>query len=249
MMLKAFIKEGIDLFWPQDLTCNVCQKDLEKDEKDLCPGCVETIRVIGDTVCKHCGKPIDQAVEAHAVYGFKCKECQEHFSYFKKHRSYALYEGGMKKSLMDLKYKGKTHHLKFLIGSMNEVIGENADFQDVDYVIPVPIHILRRTERGYNQTEFLAKGICDSRPSLTYSNVLKRSKPTKKLKILDKEARKLMLKDAIILNKKVNAPLEGKRVLLVDDIYTTGTTLDACAKTLYEAGVDEVMCITVAMGY
>lgn len=249
MMLRAFIKEGIDLFWPLDLICNVCQKELEKDETDLCPDCVGTIRVIGDTVCKHCGKLIDQAVEAHAVYGFKCKECQEHFSYYKKHRSYALYEGGMKKALMDLKYKGKTHHLKYLIGCMNEVIGENADFQDVDYVVPVPIHILRRTERGYNQTEFLAKGICDSRPSLTYSNVLKRSKPTKKLKILDKEARKLMLKDAIILNKKVNAPLEGKRVLLVDDIYTTGTTLDACAKTLYEAGVDEVMCITVAMGY
>lgn len=249
MILKDLIKEGIDLFWPLNLTCNICQKELEKTEKDLCPGCLETIHSIRVPVCKHCGKPIEQAVEAHVVYGFKCKDCQEHFSYFRKHRSYALYEGGMKKSLMDLKYKGKTHHLKYLIGCMNEVIKENHDFQDVDFVIPVPIHILRRAERGYNQTEFLAKGICDSWPSLSYSNVLKRSKPTKKLKILDKEARKSMLKDAIILNKKTNVSLEGKRVLLVDDIYTTGSTLDACAKTLYEAGVDEVMCITVAMGY
>ncbi len=249
MMLKAFIKEGIELFWPQDLICNVCQNELEKSETDLCPKCLDTIRIIQGTVCKHCGKPIEQAVEAHSFYGFKCKECQEHFSYFKKHRSYALYEGAMKKSLMDLKYKGKSHHLKFLIDCMNTVIKDHKDFQDVDYVIPVPIHILRRAERGYNQTEFLAKGICDSWPRLSYSNVLKRSKPTKKLKILDKDARKSMLKDAIIMNKKVNVSLENKRVLVVDDIYTTGTTLDACAKTLYEAGCEEVMCITVAMGY
>jgi ComF family protein len=133
--------------------------------------------------------------------------------------------------------------------ALASVVSETPDFQNIDYVVPVPIHFTRRLTRGYNQSDLLAKELSKRMVDTDSLDALVRLKRTVKLKKLDKEARKNALHNAIILNKHMAEAIKDKNLLLVDDIYTTGTTLEACAKVLYESGCASVYAVTLAMGY
>jgi ComF family protein len=239
-----------DLIFPQNIKCHVCGEDLDPNEKPpICKMCLETIYPVKGLVCTHCGKPIESPEAQSGHYRGKCVDCQEHFSYIEKHRSYAHYEGGIKQMLMALKYKGKTFHVAYFVDKLYEVTSCTQEFMEVDLIVPVPSHWARRWSRGYNQAELLATGLAGKLQQIPCESILIRHRHTTKLKKLDKEARKKALHSAIILSNKNTLNLQDKRVLLVDDIYTTGATLEACAKVLYESGCAAVYAITVAMGY
>ena len=102
--------------------------------------------------------------------------------------------------------------------------------------------------RGYNQAERIAYYLAKTLNANPPEELLVRTRHTKKLKNLNKASRKAMLENAIIVKRYKKNRVKGQKILLVDDIYTTGATLDACSKALYEAGCDQINCITVARG-
>lgn len=246
--LAADLFEGV---FPEHLTCDFCEAELPPHAgESLCTACRAAIEVFDGAAprCSVCGRPIAAAYAQHAPYGFRCALCQEQFFYFSVHRAYARYTGVLKEALMQLKYTRKRYIAVTLGALMAERPELTALLEGVDYVVPVPIHGLRYMRRGYNQAHEIALSFCRHAHHAPPVPLLARRHKTKKLKNLDKASRKRALENAIMVKKAYQTTVSGKRILLVDDIYTTGSTLSACARTLYEAGADDIRCLTVAQG-
>lgn len=249
MTIKSVIIQCLDLIFPRRLTCYFCEEELPPHNTSaLCEHCVDEIVRLDGHQCMKCGRTIEIAYAQHADYYFKCKECQEKFTFFSKHRSFGEYSGHLKMAIMGLKYKKQIYQAQFFGEQLAMMIEKDEALFDFDIIVPVPIHLTRRMMRGYNQAEriayFLAKTLNANPPE----ELLVRTRHTKKLKNLNKASRKAMLENAIIVKRYKKNRVKGQKILLVDDIYTTGATLDACSKALYEAGCDQINCITVARG-
>lgn len=249
MTIKNMFQSWIAFIWPNYLTCNSCEKELDASRKKfLCDACEEAIDLVEGPLCSACSKPVAPVYDQLRPYGYKCKACQENFTFVTKHAAYSHYEGPMKQILMALKYKGKTHHVPYLATCLAKAHDRHFKDTPIDFVVPVPIHAKRQRQRGYNQAALLAETLCKNHSALAYADMLDRIKATPKMKKLTRDQRILTLKDAIELKIAYNNAIKGKNILIVDDIYTTGTTLNACAKVLYEAGADRIYGLTLATG-
>lgn len=245
-----WLSQILEFFMPRHLTCHFCEAELPPNAPTpLCETCTNTFVKIEGHLCAKCGRDIDITYAQHADYFYKCKECQEQFVFFNKHRAYTHYVDGVKTGLMGLKYKKQIYQSVYLGKCLAEMVASDEVLRDFDYVVPVPVHYFRQLSRGYNQAEVLAIHMCKQLGCEKPKNFLKRKRRTKKLKNLNKDSRKTMLSGAIIVDIDAIPMLRDKKVLLVDDIYTTGTTLNACAKVLYEAGCESINCVTVARGH
>ena len=238
-----------DLFFPEKLNCLGC--DIEYDsqitESFFCETCLEQLK-IDTTRCNKCDRPVEKIYDQLDIYQYKCKTCQEQFHYYTRHISCTHYDTLAKKMILGLKYKGKTEYSKGIAELMIKRLIEENLLDQIEIIVPTPIHWTRKWFRGFNQSELIATTIKTMLKRDIQIGQLKRQKRTKKLKKLDKDARKLMLKDAIIITQEERSNIENKVVLVIDDIYTTGTTVNTCSKVLYEAGAEAIYCITFAMG-
>lgn len=247
--LKKIAQESLEILFPQYLTCYFCEAELPPDaDAPLCNHCQEGVKWMEPPFCSVCGRTLEKLDAQYKDYFYKCKECQEQFVYYERHRAIAHYGEGIKTGLMGLKYKKQKYQAVYFGEKMAEMIATDDHIATFDFVVPVPIHAFRRMSRGYNQSELLAKKIAKKLHKKVLPNILLRKMATKKLKKLGRVSRKNMLEDAIIVNKHKQALIKNKKILLVDDIYTTGATLNACSRALYEAGCDKIFCVTVARG-
>jgi ComF family protein len=161
----------------------------------------------------------------------------------------ALYVFEKDKTLQQIIHKLKYNH-KFLIGKflgkkIAEKLSDKIKSWRIDLIIPIPLHHLKIAERGYNQSEYIAKGISEL-TGLTYSKqILKRARYTETQTMLNQTERQLNMAEAFkVKNKK---KIIDKIILLVDDICTTGSTLNECAKLLSESGAKKIFACTVAI--
>ncbi|HAS73331.1 MAG TPA: hypothetical protein DCS67_04220 [Clostridiales bacterium UBA8960] len=247
--IRAFGYSILEFLMPENLTCNFCEAELPPGlGSPICESCLLEIEPIDGHLCSICGRDISLAYAQHSDYFFKCKECQERFSFFERHRAFAYYTDGVKKGLMGLKYKKQIYQSVYFGRKLGEMVAQDPVLRDFDHIIPVPIHFLRRTRRGYNQAEVIAHHMAKALGVDGPKEWLCRKRVTKKLKKLDRETRKSMLSGAIMVKSGALSQIKGKKILLVDDIYTTGSTLNTCAKALYEAGCERICCVTVARG-
>ena len=156
------------------------------------------------------------------------------------------YESLIRRSLAAFKYHSRKEFADFYAAEAVRRLGERIRSENIDVLIPVPIHRTRRKERGFNQTELLAARIGKALGILVDRKYLMRTKKTERLKNLDARERKKMLVDAFALAKR--REVDYHSVMLVDDIYTTGSTVDACADLLRRAGVKKVVFLCMAIG-
>ena len=225
-------------------------KELADFTTDICQVCYNKVEVIEEIYCRHCGK-------RREVEDDLCLDCLTHKHEFEAGRSVFVYDEQVKKSLFGIKF----YHHTWIARKMGRIMANYYLEQvgwDVDYLIPVPIHYFKQITRGYDQSELLAKYFIQeyNEQMIKYNGKkiqflqqgLKRVKWTKPQKDLDPERRYINLENAFEVNKKIRMQIKNKNILIIDDIYTTGATMDACAKILKAAHAGKVFYITAAIG-
>lgn len=156
------------------------------------------------------------------------------------------YEGSVRNLIIALKYNQKPQLAKALYPILDAFPWWERLIAETDAAVPIPLSAARRKERGYNQTDLLFRDILHDKSIPYDSDCLVRIRNTPKQSLLNKEEREKNLQMAFHINK--GKDVKGKRILLVDDIYTTGTTMETAAKELCRAGAANVIGLTVASG-
>lgn len=219
--------------------CPVCDEVLEFNGELICKECKPKLKYILEPRCKKCGK---QLITQEQEYCYDCKN-KKHF--YKEGIAGFSHVGVIKKSIYDIKYSNKREYVNFYVKEMSKLYKRYILDWNCDGIIPVPLHFRKKIKRGYNQAEIIAKAFSRELGIKMYGNLLKRQKYTKPQKELNDIQRKKNLEKAFKITKNI---VELKKAILVDDIYTTGNTIDACAKELLNSGVDEVYYLSISIG-
>ena len=225
----------LDLMFPP--RCPLCDHVIEFRKGDICGECVKRVKPISGSVCMKCGKPLEEEKE----YCFDCKT--------KKH----LYIQGISAfeyrdiaaSIYRFKYGERQEYAAFFGRCMARKLEKKIKQWKAEALVPVPVHPSRKRERGYNQAELLAKEIAVRTGVPMRCDIVARSKKTMPQKSLDGVQRQNNLKKAFNIQRN---DVKLKRAIVVDDIYTTGSTMDEAARVLKGAGVREVYFVTLACG-
>lgn len=228
--------------------CRLCERVLvQASTVPICQECLGSFPALGGAGCQKCGQPLatwslGNAAQADPDGALLCPECHARDYSFDFVRSYALYKGPLVPTIMLLKFERIEPLGCWFAQRLIEVVQRDGIAADV--VVPVPLHRLRQRERGYNQAELVAKPLA-RKLDLPYRAVLlTRTKPRPDKHILSFEERWESVRGAFAT--RPGSKVDNLRVLLVDDVMTTGATLDACAKALRGAGAKSVIGLTVA---
>ncbi len=222
----------LGLLYPR--TCPVCQKKLNFSGKLSCAACESGLKLIKEPRCMKCGKNVeDETIE----YCFDCVKNQHVYDYG---RSLFLYNEDIRKSIYRFKYAGKKEYGDFYGYMLARHLGEEIRNMGCDLIVPVPLHKKKEIKRGYNQAAVIAKVMGRELCIPVDDKLLIRTKNTRPQKEMDKSERKKNVENAFKINKDI---VKCKGIVLVDDIYTTGSTIDAVARILKGDGVKEVYFI------
>ena len=228
--------------------CRLCERVLvHASTVPICEECLGSFPSLGGAACETCGQPLAAwslggTREEHAAEGLVCPECQSREYGFDRARSYAIYKAGLVRAIVLLKFERVEPLGRWFAERLAEVVRREGIAADV--VVPVPLHRQREQERGYNQADLIAKPLA-RKLGLPYRAVLLvRTKPRPDKHILSLEERWDSVRGAFAT--RPGTQVDNLRVLLVDDVMTTGATLDACAKALRGAGAKSVIGLTVA---
>ena len=228
--------------FPSNIYCIFCGALIDSSRMySLCDECIRKFHWITGRTCEKCGKALPDT-----YHGSLCYDCMQHSHCFVKGFScltYGMYE---REVLMDYKYNGKGYiGRKFGDILYDRISCENIQ---IDVIIPVPISRERMRKRGYNQSSVMSQQLALRMEVPFDDKSLVRIKNTHMLRSLDPAERKLVLEGAFAYSEGNVPDLCGKRVLLIDDIMTTGATADACSKVLLDAGAESVIFLSLASG-
>ena len=229
----------VDLFWQIICPphCVICEKVL-KLNKFICVECRTKLPFVEDMYCLKCGKPVGDDREY-------CTDCKKREHYFTRGVSVWSYSPMLKKSLYRFKYNNKRYYAKYYTDEIVKRYSRLITQWGVDIIIPVPLYKKKKRRRGYNQAEILANEL-SSRISIPLDcRIVTRIRDTLPQKMLNDMERQKNLKGAFKINKSV---IELKKILLIDDIFTTGSTVDEIARVLLEAGANSVYVVTLCIG-
>ena len=224
------------LLWPE--VCPFCGK---VSREGICPACekiLSKLRVKGPK-CLKCGKPVNAVEQEY------CYDCRNSKHYFEKGISVWLHQPPVTTSIYQFKYHNQRAFAKIFAEKTIAYYGNEIRDFHADCIVPVPLHTLRKRMRGYNQAEVLAKEIGKKMQINVRADLVKRVRYTAPQKKLDSFSRKQNLKGAF----RLCGNMKGiRRVLIVDDIYTTGSTIDEIARILKEKGAENVIFLTISIG-
>ena len=234
-MFSAVLETSLNLLFPP--LCRGCN-DLLPGQVDtvLCVGCWEKMEPIRGPVCWHCGAP--EAEPANY-----CRRCPGFITAFDSARFAVDYSPLVRELIHAFKFGGSLKVRPLLAELFLKGANLRLKPQDFDTIVPVPLHWTRLFKREFNQSELLADELAKQWGILLSRRALKRSRRTSPQSKLRGRWRTENIKDAFAPGRE---EVEGKRILLVDDVMTTGMTLSACAQTLREAGAAKVVAYTLA---
>ncbi len=234
-MKKIFDVLG-NLLFP--VRCPICDKVTAWWDKGICCECLKNIRYVEPPRCLKCGKHIEEEAKEY------CLDCEERHHFYKQGRALFYYKD-IAKSIYRYKYKGRKAYAKIFGNEMAYYLGDYIKSLEVDAIIPVPLFGRKARRRGYNQATLLARILGEELKIPVEEKLVIRNRNTRPLKLLNPEERLNNLKKAFIL---VENGVKLKRVIIIDDIYTTGSTIDTMAELLMEWGIEEVYFVTLAIG-
>lgn len=240
-MVRSLLAGMQSLLFPA--SCLGCRLPVETDRsRPLCPACLKKLPAWQDPWCVRCGQSLAGAGAGVTL----CLACKGNRDFFDKAVSCFPYEGIVQEIVLAFKYAGKTGWLAFLAERMFQQVRKQLGNDPADWVVPVPLHPVRRRERGFDQARLVAGALARQLKLPEAHGLLKRWKPTAPQTRLTRQARLANVQGAFSLRP---SPWLGQaRFLLVDDVFTTGATANACAKLLKEAGAARVTVVTFARG-
>jgi competence protein ComFC len=234
---SELFEAAVSLLYPA--TCTICGKTVRASEY-LCNGCGAKIVRIVPPFCQTCSEPFEGSINTV----FTCANCSRRTIYFD--AAVAAYRGrGIVRDVIHAFKYNRQIHLRHLVARWLRAAldDERLSGYNFDVIVPVPLHPARQRERGFNQASLLAE-ILSAQTSIRCRPLLKRIRYTTTQTALDRSERMENLHNAFRLRK--NADVRGLRVLLIDDVLTTGSTLSECARVLKGAGAISVHAATAA---
>ena len=234
----SYLKTVQQLFWHN--YCRCCNKIIAEDDKHFCSDCWSQMALcFVDSFCRRCGRELGPF--GHLPDG--CAKCQEENFHFDSIACAGVYKSPLSSLVVRFKLADKTHLLPVLADFAQSAVYKADFFQLVDYIVPVPLHWRRRFQRGFNQSALIAKSLKlgDAR----FNTDVVKIRHTYDQTAVTFAERKKNLRGAFAVRKGHN--FKGKNICLVDDIKTTGATLNECAKVLKEAGAEKVFAFVLAV--
>ena len=228
------INRLLNILFPE--SCPVC-KGPASDHKTapVCSGCWQSIKPYTGPKCRKCGRPLSS--DASTV----CGDCLQDEPVFESARSFGLYDGALRKAINLLKY----HNVKRLSGPLADIL-LRMEIPSADAVLPVPLYKNRLRQREFNQSALIAKYLAKGLGSILVLDSLVKMRDTKPQVGLRSDERRKNMRNAFgIQNKEA---VEGKDILLIDDVSTTGATVRECSGVLKKAGAGKIHVLTIAHG-
>lgn len=238
-------KAVAELFFPP--RCAICDDVLalprgrESDTvgKYVCGKCFSSLEYTGMQVCQKCGKPLS---EERTEY---CPDCRAHSHSFTQGKGIWRYQGAMQGSLYRFKYSNRRTYADFYGAEAARLYGRWIRQCKIQVIVPIPLHPRKFRQRGYNQAELFAQALGRTLGIPVRTDLLRRIIYTNPQKELNRSERKKNLKKAL---KIIENDVKLNYILLVDDIYTTGSTIDAAAEAFLAKGAVQVYFLTIGMG-
>ncbi len=236
--MERFAQALLDAVFPP--ACMLCDVVLPTGNRTgICRDCSGDLWPLHPPFCRVCGKPFEQGETSRA-----CRDCIENPPNFDMLRAPYAYTGPLRDAIIRFKFRRVTRYARPLGYLLATAVGLGIDWRDYDLAMPAPLHNRRLKERGFNQSLLLAKRILRGSGVALEYNALRRVKPTAPQTGLSGPKRRENVRGAFaVANPSLIA---GKSILLIDDIVTTGSTLNACAKALKKAGAKRVDAVAVA---
>ncbi len=230
----------LDLAFPR--ACAICGRPPGLDARQLCWDCVADLPLITMPFCSVCGDPADGVTESDFVCGW----CRDRPPPFERARSAVRFHGAIRDLLHAFKYQAAIHLTPDLSGLLEGCVRAHYGAEVFDAVCCVPLYPARERERGYNQARLLADDLARHRSLPFMPRLLRRIRSTGTQTRLSAPARAENVRGAFAVADP--AWVRGRRLLLVDDVMTTGSTVAECARVLRSAGAWRVFVATIARG-
>ena len=225
-----------DMFFPR--VCPICGEIVPFGKGDICPWCKDMLAYVEEPCCARCGKPVDTG-------GQLCRDCASGSHVYDEGCAALIYDEYMSRSIYRFKYNGRREFASFYGRVMYERLGAKIALWNVNAIVHVPVHKSRLKKRGYDQAFLLAKELSRKTGITHLPRLIIRQTATKVQKELSAAERQNNLKKAF---KVTQNSVKLDSVLVVDDIYTTGATVDSIARCLKGAGVRKVYFATLCIG-
>lgn len=218
------------------LACPACNIGNGNGINDLCENCRRKLLFFSDNCCKNCGGELDGVLHC-------CSKCiREGERPYKEAVSVFAYQSFGKDLILNYKSGHILAYSRIFAEMLSMRIKENNPHWDFDIIIPVPLHRIRTLSRSFNQSELIAKFMADKLNRPVCTSALKRVKNTRSQKFLSDKERRKNLRNAFKGNEK---QIANKKILLIDDIFTTGATMSAAAEELMKCGAKCVYAATI----
>lgn len=231
--LRTITSAGLDLLFPPQ--CAGCGMPGE----EFCARCAQQVKPVPETICLHCGRPQRSAI----AY---CRQCRNEPSSLALARAAALHTAPLREAIHALKYGDRPQLAqplgRYLIAAFQREPWLSLSTR-IDAVVPAPLHADRLEERGYNQSELLSAVLCDSVGFPLKPDWLRRVRATRQQVGLNPAERMQNVAGAFQASHEVT----NQTLLVVDDVYTTGATLQACAAAAHAGGAREVFALALAI--
>jgi len=224
--------------------CRICRDPLVTSVRiPVCGVCLDRIPRMQEPICTVCGRFFPSGVPSNEGEP-KCQLCRRGIYAFDQARSFAIYENEAVKAITLLKYEAISPLGDWFAAGLAELVTRRPDMPAFDVVVPVPLHAARQAERGYNQAELIARPLARRLGLPMSSCLLVRTRPRPDKLRLSRKERWRIVRGAY--STRLGSQVDNLRVLLVDDVFTTGATLDACSRALKRAGAVAVLGLTAA---
>ena len=246
--IRHIASAALDLIYPASLYCACCGKIIDESRTyRLCNECMDGIKWIDTRTCIRCGRKLSDSNPSDT-----CFNCRQHPHAFDRGFTCTEYGTHERAMVFALKYDGRSDLAVVLGEILTDRMLAESDQQELqqtyDVILPVPVHPHKRAKRGYNQAALLAEEFGRRTGIKADDTVLARTRETYVMKYLGPDQRRENIQGAFEIIRGRECRVLGKNVLLIDDIYTTGATVDEITRVLKEAGAAHVDVLTFAAG-